>query len=607
MMLLHPAIIMFCSYLRLPTRQFLTPLIRKSSSLAAHQTLLTMDQPGERDAFTLFLLRQKEPRKNIYTLSDMLCYLNQIQDILEASPELSSPAMKYDHCQNSGNSNTFFKVVGNVLAKPMLRSLIYNDQISWQKLSSTSSKKIYFDQRIREEKAGLEFDNMYSFVMNTLRPAALELDEDLRTTFIPDLLNQIDSIEKKLQEEEDTGPRLLKWNGLFRRLATGRYYQGKLEAMISDLFPQHMDEFIAASRKVTEREVLERVIQLDLIDVLASDDESAKLSEEERAWMKRRINATKICLDSFYTATDEGNENFAKQDHLDGITSGKKCEQSCLEFLQDVYYGNDDESNGTNTHRILTNVYINNRRKPYTELGQKYIPPKMHRRGASPKQKELGIIWTDADSSVRHRECSELDAVILNLQGVSFSNTESVDEDMPMDTMVKMDNTATNNSSVAAIESIFEAKRTISPSTLHDIIYKKLSAIEALLDDSTSELAYRNGEGMMGSAPISPISSNTTPSFTFGIYGVELLPPGNAADSIRSIAGSNIVSSNITEVICALERGSCREDSSVMVEVEVASTIEIVENLKSVIEEKMQDNRVDIVFILEEEATFLQS
>ena len=84
----------------------------------------------------------------------------------------------------------------------MLRSLIYNDQISWQKLSSTSSKKIYFDQRIREEKAGLEFDNMYSFVMNTLRPAALELDEDLRTTFIPDLLSQIDLIEKKLQGEK---------------------------------------------------------------------------------------------------------------------------------------------------------------------------------------------------------------------------------------------------------------------------------------------------------------------------------------------------------------------------------------------------------------------
>jgi hypothetical protein len=165
---------------------------------------------------------------------------------------------------------------------------------------------------------------------------------------------------------------------------------------------------------------------------------------------------------------------------------------------------------------------------------------------------------------------------------------------------VSLDDTDTNR---AAIESIFEAKRTISPSTLHDILMKKLGAIEALLEDASAELAYKDGE-VTGTAPI---SSDTTPSLTFGIYGVELLPPGNAADSIRSIAGSNIVSSNIHEVISALERGSYNEDSAVMVEVEVASTLEIVQNLKAIIEEKIQENRVDIVFVLEEEAHFLRS
>ena len=60
-------------------------------------------------------------------------------------------------------------------------------------------------------------------------------------------------------------------------------------------------------------------------------------------------------------------------------------------------------------------------------------------------------------------------------------------------------------------------------------------------------------------------------------------------------------------MISALERGSYNEDSSVMVEVEVASTIEIVQNLKAIVEEKIQKNRVDIVFILEEEAQFLRS
>jgi len=573
MLVVYPAaIIMFCSsYFRyLPTRRLLNS-IRTSSVSSAHQ--LTMNSHNDYDASALFLKQQTKPKKNVYTLPDIIQYLNQIEDILESSKP--SPAMKYDHCYQTENSTTFFKVVGNVLAKPMLRTLIYHHA------QTPAGKKIYFDQRIREEKAALEFDLMYSFVINTLRPAALLLDEDLRSTFIPQLLTQIDTIEQRVQDEGPSS-NLQGWNGLFCRLASGRYYQGKLQAMIHDLFPQHLDEFHAASRKVTEREVLERVIQLDLVDEMTK----INMSEEDEAWVKRRINAARKCLDNFYSSSDEDTQTQSKKDHLEGLKSGKRCEQSCLEFLQDVY-----NDNGTSTHRILSNVYINNRRNPYSEPAQKYIPPKMHRKGASLKRKELGIIWTDSSSGIisnRHRECSEFDAVIIR-----HNNNET-------DNHVSMNGTDTNH---AAIESIFEAKRTISPSTLHDILMKKLGAIEALLEDASAELAYKDGE-VTGTAPI---SSDTTPSFTFGIYGVELLPPGNAADSIRSIAGSNIVSSNIHEVVSALERESYNENSSVMVEVEVASTIEIVQNLKAIIEEKIQKNSVDIVFILEEEAQFLRS
>ena len=590
MLIINPAtIVMFCSYFRcLPTRRLLLlnnpiTIIKKSSS--AHQlTSMNTSHDDYCDASTLFLQRQRiEPKKNIYTLPDIIHYLNQVQEILESSKPLS-PALQRDHCyQQSGNSTTFFKVVGSVLAKPMLRTLIYNDQTSWHHARTTASKKIHFDQRIREERAALEFDRMYSFVFNTLRPAALLLDEDLRSTFIPELLQQMDRIDQKVKDEGLTS-KLQGWNGLFCRLASGRYYKGKLDAMIRDLFPRHVDEFFAASRKVTESEVLERVIQLDLVDELANNIE---MSEKEHEWIERRINAARKCVAKFYTVTTDE----SKQDHLEGIKSGKRCEQSCLDFLQDVYQGGNNDN-----HRILSNVYVNNRRKPYTEPAQKYIPPKMQRRGVLLKQKELGIIWTDCSSGMlnRHRECSEFDAVILNLQGLTYNNNESGNE------VVSMDDTMATK--CAAIESIFEAKRTISPSSLHDILMKKLGAIEALLDDKSAEFSYRDGEGIMGTVPI---SSDTT-SFTFGIYGVELLPPGNAADSIRSIAGSNIVSSNITEVICALERGSYSEDSSVMVEVEVASTIEIVKNLKAIIEEKIQ-KPYDIVFILEEEACFLRS
>ena len=581
-MLLHSfATIMFCGhYFRsLPTtRRLLTQVVRSSSS--ANQ-LLTMNlslspEPNNtamHDASTLFLQRQSDLKKNVYTLSDIIIYLDQIQEILESSKP--SPAMKYDHCYQSENSTTFFKVVSNVLAKPMLRTLIYHNS------HTIGRKKIHFDQRIREEKAALEFDRMYAFVINTLRPAAMKLDEDLRSTFIPQLLQQVDTIEQRVQDE-GLASKLLGWNGLFHRLASGRYYKGKLDAMVNDLFPQHAEEFHAASRKVTEREVLERIIQLDLVN----ESTNIELSKDEEAWIERRINAAKTCLDIFYSTSDDDIEHISNQDHLEGIKSGKRCEQSCLDFLKDVYINDDNTA-----HKILSNVYVNNRRKPFAEQTQKYIPPKTLRRGAPQKQKELGIIWTDCTSGImsnRHRECSEFDAVIVRHANESEDQVQIMDD---------------SNTNYTTIESIFEAKRTISPSTLHDILMKKLGAIESLLEDTSAELAYKYSDGTSGTAPI---SSDTTPNFTFGIYGVELLPPGNAADSIRSIAGSNIVSSNIQEVVCALERGSQREDSAVMVEVEVESTIEIVENLKTIIEEKKQNDKIEIVFVLEEEACFLR-
>ena len=60
-------------------------------------------------------------RKEAYGLSDIMKYLDRIEDILR-SPTSESPALKYQHCYANNNDGTFFKVVGSVLSKPMLRS-----------------------------------------------------------------------------------------------------------------------------------------------------------------------------------------------------------------------------------------------------------------------------------------------------------------------------------------------------------------------------------------------------------------------------------------------------------------------------------------------------
>ena len=69
----------------------------------------------------------------IYGLSDIKQYLNLIEAILRSSKsESNSPALRYEHCYtNDDNKDTFFKVIGSVLAKPMLRSklpmMCYNE------------------------------------------------------------------------------------------------------------------------------------------------------------------------------------------------------------------------------------------------------------------------------------------------------------------------------------------------------------------------------------------------------------------------------------------------------------------------------------------------
>ena len=66
-------------------------------------------------------LHPQAHRKEAYGLSDIIKYLDRIEDILR-SPTSESPALKYQHCYANNNDGTFFKVVGSVLSKPMLRS-----------------------------------------------------------------------------------------------------------------------------------------------------------------------------------------------------------------------------------------------------------------------------------------------------------------------------------------------------------------------------------------------------------------------------------------------------------------------------------------------------
>jgi len=444
-------------------------------------------------------------------------------------------------------------------------ALIYGDiNVNKENTETAKTKKIHFDRRIREARVRIEGERMCRFMLNSLKPAALYLDIDLRDTMAPNLISQMNMIESQMNRDKSS-PIILTTGSstIFSRLASGRHYQGKLDLMIGDLFPSLLGDYNQASQKATEREMMEYVIQHDLVHQQTNDND-IDLDKDEEAWIKKqqewrekRINAAYKCLDRFYPLDAEQSTSSEKQTNLteEGLQSGKRCEDSCIAYLT---YERDLVEQEQYT--VLQNVYVNNRRGKET----KYVPPKILK---TPKDMNgTGIIWAEnLDGGGRHRLCSEFDAVVVSSD---------------------------------SIESVFEAKKTISPSTIHDILSKKLGAVNTLLEDPSAELVYGDGE----ITRTIPFTSTDSTRFTFGMYGTELQRPEHSADSIRSIAGSYVVSSDVGEIIRALDDMS--DDGMVMVEVELTSALSIIESLRSLVKE-VSVRRVDVVLIIDKPIDFL--
>lgn len=502
--------------------------------------------------------------KNIFSLSDILDYLDQVENHLRRP---SVPASECHYSYQSDNDATFYKYVGATLAKPMLRTLIYGGIQSDDHEMSTELKdtrneqrsiKLRFEERIRDERALLEFERMSTFVLQSLRPALLDLDQDLRNNFVPELYDRINQIEVTVEKINNGHKIDRKALVVSSRLASGRYYKGQLGDLVADLFPQLFIAYEKASQQITERDVFERLIHLELINNHADKDD----------FHKRRVKAAFDCLHMFYPTCSNNQTAVPYDAARSGAevskTSGLLAEQSCLSYIQ-------EKCQGSQSCMVLTNVYINTRRN--ANSNEKYKPPRTRRNKDT-------LIWTDEGGADRYGVCSELDVLSLK----KSSNTASLE--MPV------------------VESIWEVKRTISPSTLHDVLSKKLAALEVLANDSRAELSYMDGNDRKSVVPFIRQSRQTV--LSFGIYGIELLNPANAADSIRSVAGANVVSTNLKEVVRAIERCNENKNSLLSVEVDTVRTLKIAAKLKNLIKAKMEcRNQIQISLHIQQEVDFL--
>ena len=470
-----------------------------------------------------------------HNLDNLIDYLNEVEDELRSS---ATPAVRFEHCVILDDAGTYLKTLGLVFAKPIIRTLIYNNN---------TASRAAFDLRQRQARLDLERTRMFQFSMEELRPRAGELDRDMLNEYAPNLLRQLDDIER-LSKDPDLQSSWQKVTlSSFSRCATGRHYKGRIRDLVEDLFPDLVEKYAIASRSVSEREVILHLAEVDLVEA----EDSAVDSE----FTQRRKNALRKSIDIFYPPGTV--EDSTSSTETESKQSGHRCERSCLEYLCN-HYINEVRDRNSDEHlpiRVLQNVHVNVRRSPTS----KYIPPKVKRRGEN-----SGIVWVNGDNYgfSRHRKCSEFDAIVV------------VGD---------------------RIESIWEAKKTVSPSAIHDILTKKMAAIESLQLDPSAELQFQD-EGGQTTRKI-PFQQSPMRNLQLGVYTEEIQKAANSADSIRSIAASHAIA-DIEKTVGAVERAGGGE--KIQIEVQLDSALKIIQSLRRKVESKRRGS-IDIMLVVQDE------
>ena len=87
----------------------------------------------------------------------------------------------------------------------------------------------------------------------------------------------------------------------------------------------------------------------------------------------------------------------------------------------------------------------------------------------------------------------------------------------------------------------------MNPANIYDVITKEVNAIRNLLSDSQATLSRYGQESKL---------VESEDGLTFGIFGIELLPPVDAiVGQLRSTAVSYALSTNVNVVTKAVENG----------------------------------------------------
>jgi len=342
-------------------------------------------------------------------------------------------------------------------------------------------------------------------------------------------------------EDDDDDGRCYNWTrgiSSLRRLASGREYKGSIINMVQDLTPHLADECAKALTPLTEVEVLLATIDA----VVASQNDNNKCQEknvEAIPSLSTSLQIREECIsaakslvlgletnheddDSSVGTGDDSVENNIKSDNSSlNKMNGLECEQACISYLEEEQQRYNSTIKSETENFILQNVLVNHKS---TQNRSKYSNGNMRNNSGGWKNftesSSTGIIWTNSER--RENLCSEFDAIVLH---------HSPDD------------------SSSQISEFWEAKHSVSPSSLHDAMTKKLSAIRSVLEDDEVTISHSGGHYKLN------VGNREGDRIKFGLFGKELLSPSNAIGQLRSMAASYAMTSYVDAALEAAKNG----------------------------------------------------
>jgi len=215
--------------------------------------------------------------------------------------------------------------------------------------------KVEFDDRIREERARLQYDRVVEFLKEELIPvldSGVVIDEvaapDFRSA-LHSVLNQPPSLRRASADS------------ICSPLARGRMYKGKFQDLLSDIVPELVTKYQHAAN------LCEQDVMLSLVDNIASDNDTVDAA------------ACRKCIQCSLP--------LVMQDYSPKMAEdGLQCELSCLDYL--------DGRHCTASHVILGKVLLKTR-------NGKRVSRKVH---------DGAVIETSIDLD---KTCSEFDAMVV--------------------------------------------------------------------------------------------------------------------------------------------------------------------------------------------------